>query len=176
MGDVTHMNESCHTYEWVMPHLSMSHVIHMNESWYTYEWVMSHIWMSHGTHMNESCHTYECVCRTVMPNISMSPVTHMHKSWHTYQMSHGTHMTESYHTCEGVMLHIEVHSLSSLCVHSRAHTIYTWGRNDSCAPWLTHLGGTIIMSYVWQESRCVSNKSLLQNIVSFIGLFCKRDL
>jgi len=37
----------------------MSHFTHMNESCHTYEWVMSHIWMSHVTHMNESCHTYE---------------------------------------------------------------------------------------------------------------------
>ena len=29
----------------------MSHVTHMNESCHTYEW-------SHVTHMNESCHTY----------------------------------------------------------------------------------------------------------------------
>jgi len=36
---------------------STSHVTHMNESRHTYEWVMSHIWMSHVTHMNESCHT-----------------------------------------------------------------------------------------------------------------------
>jgi len=39
----------------------MSHVTHMNESCHTYEWVMSHIWMSHVTHMNESCHIYEWV-------------------------------------------------------------------------------------------------------------------
>jgi len=51
--------ESCHTYEWVMSHIRMSHVTHMNESCHTYERVMSHIWMSHVTHMNESCHTYE---------------------------------------------------------------------------------------------------------------------
>jgi len=31
------MNESCHTYEWVMSH------------WY----VMTHMWMSHGTHINQ---------------------------------------------------------------------------------------------------------------------------
>ena len=31
------------------------------QSCHTYEWVMSHIWMSHVTHLNESCHTYECV-------------------------------------------------------------------------------------------------------------------
>jgi len=80
ISHATHMNESCHTYEWVMSHIwmshvtyewgmpartstpalssqssSTSHVTHMNESCHTCEWVMSHIWMSHVTHMNEAC-------------------------------------------------------------------------------------------------------------------------
>ena len=65
---VTHANEPCLTYEWVMSqyvwvmaHIWMSHGTHMNQPRHTYEWLMSHIWMSHGTHMNESCHTCECV-------------------------------------------------------------------------------------------------------------------
>ena len=29
--------------------MRMSHGTHMNESWHTYEWVMSHTWMNHGT-------------------------------------------------------------------------------------------------------------------------------
>ena len=33
----------------------------MNESCHTYEWVMSRVRMSHATHMNESCHTHERV-------------------------------------------------------------------------------------------------------------------
>ena len=70
---VTHRNESCHTYGWVMSHIWMSHVTHMNESCHTYEWVRSHIWMSHVTHMNESGHTYE----RVMSCMWMSHVTHM---------------------------------------------------------------------------------------------------
>ena len=49
MSHVTYMNDSCHTYEWVMSHICMSHATHMNESCQTYEWVMSHIWMSHVT-------------------------------------------------------------------------------------------------------------------------------
>ena len=53
--------ESCHTFEWVMSHVWMSHVKRVNESCHTYKWVMSHIWMSHVTHMNESCHTHEWV-------------------------------------------------------------------------------------------------------------------
>ena len=62
----THMNESWHTYEWVMAHrrhIWMSHGTHMNESWHTYEWVMAHgrhIWMSHGTHEWVMAHTWMC--------------------------------------------------------------------------------------------------------------------
>ena len=40
MSHVTHMNESCHTYQWVMSHISTSHVTHMNE-YHTYVWVMT---------------------------------------------------------------------------------------------------------------------------------------
>ena len=56
--------ESCHTYEWVMSHIWMSHVTHMNESCHIYEWVMSHIWHNSGqyvAHINKSCVTYEWV-------------------------------------------------------------------------------------------------------------------
>jgi len=60
-GWVTHVNDSCHTYEWVMSHMWMSHVTHVNESCHTYEWVMSHIWISHVTHAIESWCTYEWV-------------------------------------------------------------------------------------------------------------------
>ena len=80
---VTHMNESCHTCEWVTSHMWMSHLTHMNashiatsqvnvthinesvtlinESSHTYQLVMSHIWMSHVTYLNESCHTNQWV-------------------------------------------------------------------------------------------------------------------
>jgi len=58
MSHVTHMNESCHTYEWVMSHVWMSHGTHINVSYFSCE----HIWMSHVTilrshtsHVNESC-------------------------------------------------------------------------------------------------------------------------
>ena len=52
MSHVTHMNESCHTYEWVTSRIWMGHVTSMSGSCHTYEWVMSHIWMGHVTHMN----------------------------------------------------------------------------------------------------------------------------
>jgi len=81
MGHVSHMNESCCTYEWVMSHIWMSHVTHMNASCHTHGWHMSHIWMHHITHMNESYHTYEWV----MSHIWMRHVAHMNESCRTYE-------------------------------------------------------------------------------------------
>jgi len=50
MGYVTNQrNGSCHAFA------------NVNESCHTYEWVMSHTWMSHATHVKESCHTYEWI-------------------------------------------------------------------------------------------------------------------
>jgi len=86
MSHVTHMNESCHTYEWVISHTWMSHVTHMNKSCHTYKWVMSHIWISHVTHMNQSRHTYEWV----ISHIRMSNVAHL-MSHVTHAMSHVIH-------------------------------------------------------------------------------------
>jgi len=63
-----------------MPRISLSHVTHINESCRTYEWVKSHIWTSHVTHINETCHTYQWV----MSPISMSYVTHINQTYPTH--------------------------------------------------------------------------------------------
>jgi len=59
----THMNESWHTYEWIMAHTYEAWIrqrpaqhtnesdTDMNETWQIYEQVMAHTWMSHGTRM-----------------------------------------------------------------------------------------------------------------------------
>ena len=112
MSHVTHMNESCCTYEWVMLHIrGMSHVAHMseschtmNESCRTYEWVMSHLWMSYVTPMNESCHTYEWV----MSHLWMSHVTPMNESCHTYEWTIEWRRNTSRHTDQRVMSHISM--------------------------------------------------------------------
>jgi len=67
---ITRVNMSCRTCQYIMPRMWMSHVTYMNESCHTYEWVMSQnvschacqyimsrMWMSHVTYMNESCDT-----------------------------------------------------------------------------------------------------------------------
>jgi len=78
---VTHMNESCRTYAWVMSHMKishmrMSHVVHMNVSGRSYEWVMSHIWMSHVANMHESRRIYE----PVMSHVRVVRVACMNES------------------------------------------------------------------------------------------------
>jgi len=95
------MNESCHTYEWVMSHIWMSHVTHTNASRHTHECVMAYIWMSDTPYFNES---HEWV----------TPHTYMRHT-HTYT-SHATHMNEWYHTFKGV-----------IWVRHTSHTHQTYG-------------------------------------------------
>jgi len=55
-----YMKKLCHTYA-----LKMSCSTHMNGSCHTYEWVMSHIWMGHVTHVNGSRHTHGWVLSAI---------------------------------------------------------------------------------------------------------------
>jgi len=140
------MNESWHTYEWVMSHMWMSHVAHMNESCRTCECVMSHISIGHVTHVNESCLTQEWV----MSHIWIGH-EHLRARLRCIWMKHVTHMNQSCHTHEWVMSHIWMSHVSHLnesvlqtqpssCVPQ----IYT---NESC---LTH---EWVMSPMWM-SQC----------------------
>ena len=92
---MSHMNESCHTYECVTTW--MSHVSYLNVWCDTYECITSHVCISHITirmshvpHMNESCPTYKCI------------MSHMNKPYHTYEwamshkwMNNATHINKS---------------------------------------------------------------------------------
>jgi len=107
----THVNESCHTYEWVTGH--------MCTSCHTFEYFMSYIWTSHGTCARVKAPWFEIVMRRwVMSHTWMSHVTHINASCHTHNEScltyewvmshtfkHVTHMNESCHTHEWVMSH-----------------------------------------------------------------------
>ena len=112
---VTCMNESCHTYKWVMSHTWMSQVKHMNESCHTHRappWLTCRGSKVHfclaAKVCHESCHTYE----RVMSHVSMSHVTTINESSHTWfasaspqrcAMSHVARMKESCHTYQWVM-------------------------------------------------------------------------
>ena len=106
----------CHTYEWVMSHVWMSHVTHMNKSCRTCEWVSTPVWMSHVTHMNGSCHT----CEWVLPHAWISPDAHMNEL--VTRMSHVTHMKESRHTYEWDMSHMWMSQITHM--HASCHTCH----------------------------------------------------
>jgi len=100
----------------------------MNESCHTYEWVMSHIWMSHVTRMD-----WDIVCMYTHMNTHMN--THMTSRWHLIcDMTHDivrmyTHMNESCHTYEWVMSHVWLMT-SYVCTHTHIwHLIEDGERN-----------------------------------------------
>jgi len=105
ISHVTRINESCHTYEWVMSHRWVSHVTHINE------WVMSHISMSHVTHMqrgvtdvNQSRHPYSrvllpmqmrqvtCINENVTCHLYERVVSHIWISHVTHEVLHHTEL------------------------------------------------------------------------------------
>jgi len=64
-------------------HIGMSHVTHMNESCHTYEWVMSHIRITNEysvTHRNEFC----CICVWVLSHMGISKLMGMTPVWHSF--------------------------------------------------------------------------------------------
>jgi len=127
MSHVTHMNESCHAYEWVcnvwmshfidgwvvsymdescriwMSHatngwlMQTSHVTHTDES---YNMRMSHI--SYGwvmSHMDESCHkwTSHVINGWVMPHLWIKLVTYESATWHMWRSHALSRLNEPSH-------------------------------------------------------------------------------
>ena len=130
MRHVTRMNESCHTYEWVMSHIWIRHVTHINEACHTYEWVMSHLAVRfRARHMwFEACH--------VVWGVSCG--------WDVSQR-------------EGVMSHIHGSCQIQMClVTYECHvcdTSHVWTRR-STARW-SRVTFKWVMSHMWHVTRAV---------------------
>jgi len=79
-GTHSHMNESCHTCEWVCDAHEqwVSQVTFLRAHTHSYEWVVSHMWMSlwHTWTMSESGH----ILKGTHTLIWMSRVTHVNES------------------------------------------------------------------------------------------------
>jgi len=165
--------------------LEMSHNTHMNESCHTYEWVMSHIWMSHDTHMNESRHIYECVTASIRmsqlttfdSSVRVTWPSPMAGSWAgctrcKHDCMWPTHNIWLIRACDVTQSHVCHDSLVRLtwrfhmCDMTHSHV---WLDSFLCVTWLIHMGWLRLVG-------SLNYRSLLQNIFSFIGLFCKRDL
>jgi len=83
----------------------MIHVMHMNKSSQIYEWVTPHIRISHVKYMDQSCHicSHEsCLCDSCHVTYLHSHVTYVHMSHVSshesclYDMSHVVHMKNAF--------------------------------------------------------------------------------
>jgi len=145
MSHVTHMNESCHTYEWVMSHIWMSLVTHMNESCHTYEWVMSHIWMStvSATHVNVFA-THYAHCNTLQLTATHCN-TLQHAATHCSTLQHtAKHCNTLQHTA----IHVNVfatHTNVFLCFWHVRISHSTHMNDGTCGPqtWMAHVCHTL---------------------------------
>ena len=138
MCHVTHINESCHTWTkshvtHIIPSCSRTQCsqICMNESWHTYEWVIAHIWRSHGTHMNESWHTYEWVMSHICWGRHLCV-------WHIWMGHHDAHILMTSmcvrHTTSKVYV-CDTYDLAFIC-ETHMTSMCVTHMNESCH---THL-------------------------------------
>ena len=161
MRNCTHMDESCHTNEWVMAHswhTITSHIwwqshcvpwlLHMWSTIYrvTYEWVMSHIWRFHVTRMNESCPTYECVLSHTWMTRYIVPAV-----WR----SHGTQrllkiLFVTWHHCVPWLLHMCDAIYRTSCVKESWHTMCDVTSCQLCEGVMAH--SVSLKHCVWRDT------------------------
>ena len=131
----------------------MSPVTHMNESCHTYEWVMSHIWMSPVTHMNESCHTYEWVTSRAIPShctlhsrVPPQNKRHSHSTydWVMSRLNESCHMWMS-------------HDVSRSCQMSMRHVTYEWVTPRVNEVWNTH--GLVVAANTIESSMSATKQT-----------------
>ena len=88
----------CHTCEWVMAHMWISHGTYVNESWHMYEWVMAHNCHTCDTWSHtHTWHDGDCAQCCNLPAGGMlqriyTATTHMctmHESRHTHEQKPG---------------------------------------------------------------------------------------
>jgi len=144
---VTHMSESCHTYEWVIQQT--------NEPCHIYEWAMSYIWMSHViSELNELCHTNEWV--TV--HAWVSHVTHewiMSCAWKSHkQINKPSHPQTGHRTNKRGIAH---HKWIDLATHewviSQMHqprVIHDWDIAHVKETW--HITNAWVKSHTYRTS------------------------
>ena len=182
------MNESCHTYAWVMSHTWMSHVTHMHESCHAYECDVSHTWMSHVTHINATCHTY----KWVMSHIEMLHISHINESCTTNDHFLRWRVVMSQYvgvSCEGKKMEEREKSVWGWVVtwhhqithHPHISTLqgrqlsYVWHDSFMCVTWFIHMCD-ITHSYMWYDSSKVPNRLEVPDlgpiVVIIVSLIC----
>jgi len=165
------MNESWHTYDWVMSNIQMSYVTDTFESCHTCA-CMSHTWLSHVTQVEEE--DYEAAMAALLAreldlawtshgtHMNESWHAHMKESWHTFEwvmahiwMGHGTHMNESCLTYEWD--HTSCMSMAALLVRELdfAWTSHGTQTNESCLTYEWAMAHIWISHEAWHTYKCI---------------------
>ena len=117
-------------------HVTGRHVTHMNESCHTYEWVMSHAWMSHVTHMNKSRHTRDGLIHTC-------GMTHSYVCHEVGFTCHDSviRVTWLIHLLVRMCDMMRALRLSHMHMEKSSRTEVAFTRHNSfiCVPWLIHI-------------------------------------
>jgi len=138
MSHVTHMNESCHTYEWVMSHIRMSHVTHMNESCHAYEWVMTDMQYDPVSRVMDPIDLYIYIYMYIYICIYVYKLSHVHATWHIFHVRYAWVMThESWLMSHDSWVMTTGASFAEHIFHVRYADMLTCGRvlshmNESC--------------------------------------------
>jgi len=149
MSHVTHMNEPCHTYEWVVSILRMRD--------------MSHIPTIHVTRINESCHTYRC-------SSSLSRSSQLERLWVFFFVSFflgsiHTRMTHSYLCQYSFMTHLWCEYVFLFVFGAQTGRIVScffcsrvWQTPLICETWLIHVqpAGRIVSHELIQATHDLS--------------------
>jgi len=144
-----HVNESCHTYEWVMSHIwrSLTHIVYVSTSMYlacvclcececmcvrvcVRMCVCVYVCMCVRVYI---FHVYVYTCKQVMSHVR---VTRMHQSYHTpyewvmahIKRGHVTHTNKSFHNNKWAMQHMwmsHVTHMHQSCPHA-THVNESW--------------------------------------------------
>jgi len=134
----SHVNESCHTYEWVTSHAWVS-----NESCHT--WMsLFHMWMSRVTHINESRRTHEWVLRHMWPCL----ITHSCVQRYSFIcVTRPIHMWKwRIYTCD--MIHYSLMCATWLIYMCDTTHLYVWN---------------VLNTWVSNEPRVTMNRALFIN-------------
>ena len=154
---VTHMNQSCHTYERVMSHVWTSHVTHESSLHaHLLQWTSRKhlcIWKSHVTHMNQSCHT----CEWVTSHMRMRHVTRKIDTSRTCRSEHeGTNWIFGWRTSSDFLRFLHLiwlslrpasHNCTCPPVYAMTHScvwhdiLCVWSDSNTCVTWLIHMHG-----------------------------------
>jgi len=135
------------------------YVTHMNESCHTYEWVVSHIWMSRA-YVSLLHRTAPCICDMTHSYVWHNPlirVTWLIHMCHCCTAPRPVYVTWLIHMCDTT--HSYVWRGSFICVTAAPHcAMYMWHDSFICVTQPTCMCD-VAHSYVWHRSiLCVWSK------------------